>query len=150
MSKTSQRGVDHIGVVVCAIVHDGRGKILLMKRGKGARDEHGCWDICAGALEFGESVDEAIEREMMEELITKPLDTVFLTVGDAHRVNYEGQKTHWVYLLHAVRVDPKTAKLGEPHKFDEIGWFNLKTLPSPMHSQFSKILKPAKEAGIIK
>ncbi len=150
MAGDRLRGVDHIGVVVCAIVHDGKGNILLMKRGKGARDEHGHWDICGGALDFGESIDEALERELKEEICTEPLDVTFLEVGDAHRVNHKGQKTHWVWLLHSVLVDPKTVKIGEPHKFDEIGWFTSKNLPTPLHSQFSKVIKPAKEAGIFK
>jgi 8-oxo-dGTP diphosphatase len=69
-----KRGIDHIGVSAGAIIHDGKGRILLMKRGPAARDEHGRWDICGGAVEFGESIDEAIRREIMEELCAEPLD----------------------------------------------------------------------------
>jgi len=58
-----RRGIDHIGVSVVAVVHDGKGKILLQKRGPKARDERGNWDICGGAIEFGESIEEAIKRE---------------------------------------------------------------------------------------
>jgi ADP-ribose pyrophosphatase YjhB (NUDIX family) len=145
-----RRGIDHIGVSVVSIIHDGKGRILLMKRGKKARDEHGCWDICGGALEFGESIDEAIRREVMEELCTEALDIVFLNAGDAHRTNHDDMKTHWVWLLHSVLVNPKTVKIGEPHKIDEIGWFNMRNLPSPLHSQFHNALKGAKQAGIIR
>jgi len=52
----ARRGVEHIGVSVTSIIHDGKGKILLMKRGPQARDERGKWDICGGAIEFGESM----------------------------------------------------------------------------------------------
>lgn len=135
-------------MTVCGVVHDGKGNILLLKRGPGARDEHGHWDICGGALEFGESIDEALKRETQEELCTEALDIDFLVAFDAHRTQ-AGQKTHWVALIHAVRVDPATVKIGEPHKIDEIGWFNLATLPSPHHSQFPKVLKAATAAGII-
>jgi 8-oxo-dGTP diphosphatase len=144
-----RRGVDHIGVTVCSIIHDGRGNVLLMKRGQKARDERGRWDICGGAVEFGESIDDAIRREVMEELCAEALDIDFLKVYDAHR-EHEGSKTHWIALVHSVRVDPRTVSIGEPHKIDEIGWFTSDSLPNPLHSQFYKSYKTAIEQGIVK
>ena len=41
LSDSFKRGFDYIGVSACAIVHDGQGNILMMKRGAKARDEHG-------------------------------------------------------------------------------------------------------------
>lgn len=143
-----RRGIDHIGLSACAVVHDGNGRILLMKRGAKARDERGRWDICGGAIEFGESIDEAIRREIREELCTEALDIEFLTAYDAHR-EHEGVKTHWVALIHAVRVDPESLSIGEPEKIEEIGWFKDATLPSPRHSQFDKSYNVAKARGIV-
>ncbi len=147
-SNNSRRGIDYIGVSVCAIVHDGHGKILMMKRGAKARDEHGRWDIMGGSMEFGELIEETLRRELYEELRTKPLRIQFLTAYEAHR-QHKSDKTHWIALLHGVEVDPKTIMLGEPDKFDEIGWFTAATLPSPLHSQFHKALKAALVAGIL-
>lgn len=144
-----RRGIDHIGVSAVSIIHDGKGRILLMKRGPKARDERGRWDICGGAIEFGESIDETIKREVKEELSATAIDIEFLTVYDAHR-EHEGNKTHWIALLHAVLVDPNKVKIGEPHKIAQIDWFNEATLPKPLHSQFHKALSAAKTAGIIK
>lgn len=145
-----RRGIDHIGVSAATVVHDGKGRILLMKRGPKARDERGRWDVCGGAVEFGESIDEAVKREIGEELCTKPLEIDFLTAYDAHRTNHEGDRTHWIAIVNAARVDPKEVKIGEPHKISEIGWFGLKDLPKPQHSQLHKALKAAKEANVIK
>ncbi len=145
-----RRGIDHIGVSVVSIIHDGKGNILLMKRGQKARDERGRWDICGGALEFGESIDEAIKREVNEELCAETLEIQFIAAGDAHRTNHEDKKTHWIWLLHSVLVNPMSVKIGEPHKIDEIGWFNADNLPSPLHSQFPNALKGALKAGILK
>jgi ADP-ribose pyrophosphatase YjhB (NUDIX family) len=145
-----RRGIDHIGVSVCAVIYDEGGRILLMKRGKGARDEHGRWDICGGALEFGESIDEAVRREVKEELCAEPTDIEFVGIYDAHRVHTDGSPTHWVALLHAVRVDPAKVKIGEPHKIDQIGWFFSHELPSPRHSQFDKNYQQALARGIVK
>lgn len=143
-----RRGIDHIGVTAVSIVHDGQGRILLMKRGPKARDENGKWDICGGAIEFGESIDEAIRREVNEELCTDALDVEFLNIYDAHR-EHNGHKTHWIALVHAVKVDPTKVKIGEPHKIVEVGWFSTQNLPTPLHSQFPKALASAKAAGII-
>jgi 8-oxo-dGTP diphosphatase len=144
-----RRGVDHIGVSASFVVHDGNGNVLLMKRGKHARDEQGRWDHVGGAIEFGETIEEAVRRECLEELCTEPLDMEFLMVYDAHR-EHEGQPTHWIAVMYVVKVDPKHVKIGEPHKIDEIGWFTSKTLPSPRHSQFHKSYDVAVARGFVK
>lgn len=143
-----RRGIDYIGVTVTSIIHDGTDRILMMKRGPKARDEQGRWDICGGAVEFGESLDEAVKREVYEELCTVPLEIDFITAYDAHR-EHDGQPTHWVALLHAVRIDPTAVTIGEPDKISEIRWFNVDNLPQPLHSQFDKALQAAKKHKII-
>jgi 8-oxo-dGTP diphosphatase len=142
-------GFEFIGVSVCAIVHDGNGNILLMKRGPKARDERGCWDICGGELEHGETIDSAIRRELMEELSVEAIDIEFLTAYEAHRI-IDNKKSHWVALAHSVQVDPNKVTNAEPHKISEIGWFDLDNLPTPRHSQFDKNIGPAIKAKILK
>lgn len=144
-----KRGVDFIGVTVCFIVHDGKGKFLLQKRSKNTRDEHGKWDIGGGAVEFGETLDQAVRREVQEELCTQPSKVEFLAAYEAHRDNH-GTPTHWIALLHSVQVDPSAVKIGEPDRIDEIAWFNSYDLPSPLHSMFETSYNIAKERGIIK
>lgn len=143
-----RRGIDHIGVSASFVIHDGEGRVLLQKRGPNASDEQGNWDIGGGAIEFGETIEETIRREVLEELCVEPIDMQFLTVYDAHR-EHQGEKTHWIAIIYAVQVDPKSVKVGEPHKIDELGWFTSKNLPEPLHSQFPKSFDLAKAAGII-
>ncbi|GAC1370740.1 MAG: hypothetical protein NVSMB39_3930 [Candidatus Saccharimonadales bacterium] len=144
------RGVDHIGVSASFIVHDGQGNILLQKRGEQSRDERGKWDVGGGAIEFGESVDEAVRREIKEELLAEPLEIKFLTAYDAHRPLDDGTPTHWIAIMHTVQVDPAAVGIGEPHKIAEIGWFTSKNLPAPLHSQFWKSYQIALDKGIVK
>ena len=145
-----RRGIDHIGVTVCFVVHDGKGNVLLQKRSQNCRDERGAWDVGGGAVEFGERIEDAVRREVAEELGTKPIKVEFLLAYDAHRANHEGQQTHWVALGHAVQVDRAEVKIGEPHKIDELGWFTSSDLPSPLHSHMYKTLEPAITLGIVK
>lgn len=143
-----RRGIDHIGISASFVIHDGKGNILLQRRGPNARDENGNWDVGGGAIEFGESIDEAIKREVMEELCVEPLDIQFLTVYDAFR-EHNGNSTHWVAIIHAVQVDPDKVRIGEPDKIDAIGWFRSDNLPSPLHSQFWKSYQIALDKGIV-
>jgi len=145
-----RRGIDHIGVSASFVIHDGNGRVLLHKRSKQCRDEHGRWDVGGGAIEFGEPLEAAVRREVMEEFTAEPQEISFLTVYDAHRISPDGKPTHWVAVIHAVRVNPEDVKIGEPHKIDDIGWFTSDELPGPLHSQFWKSYKVALEKGIVR
>jgi len=43
----------------------------MSKRSNKTRDEHGKWDPGGGSIEFGESIDSALKREVREEYCTK-------------------------------------------------------------------------------
>lgn len=147
--KDLRRGIDYIGISASFIIHDGNGRILLQKRGLKARDENGNWDVGGGAIEFGETIKEAVVREIKEELCADPIEVKFLTVYDAFR-EHKGLKTHWIAILHAVQVDPKGVMIGEPDKIEEIEWFTSDNLPSPLHTQFWKSYQIALDQGIVK
>lgn len=142
------RGVDYIGVTVTFVIHDGKGNFLLQKRSQNTRDEKGKWDVGGGALEFGEEWSDAVWREVEEEIGVKPLKVEFLKAFNALREN-NGVNTHWIALVHAVQVDPSKVRINEPEKIDEIAWFTLELLPSPLHSKIKESLGAAKFAGFI-
>jgi ADP-ribose pyrophosphatase YjhB (NUDIX family) len=144
MDQQLKKGVDYTGVTVVYLCHDGRGNYVLNKRGNQARDEHGTWDSGGGGLEFNDTVEDTLKKEIKEEYCTNVLDYQFLGFRDIHRVN-EGKSTHWIALDFKVLVNREKVKNGEPHKFDEIGWFKLREFPQPMHSQFPIFLDKYKE-----
>lgn len=149
LQTDNRRGIDHIGVSASFVIHDGNGRVLLQKRSAGARDEQGAWDVGGGAIEFGESIEEAVRREIMEELCVTPKSIRPLTVYDAFR-EQNGVRTHWIIIHHTVEVDPAEVKIGEPHKVDEIGWFTSDALPTPLHSQFWKSYQVALDRGVVR
>jgi 8-oxo-dGTP pyrophosphatase MutT (NUDIX family) len=129
-----QKGVDFIGVCVVYICHDGQGNFLFQQRGQNCRDEQGRWDVGGGGVEFGDTVENTLKKEIMEEYCTDVLQSEFLGYRDVHRKN-DDKKTHWIALDFKVLVDREKVKNGEPHKFDNIGWFKLDNIPTPRHSQ---------------
>ena len=48
---------------VSAVIFNGRGEVLLQKR-----KDTGRWCVISGHVEFGETIEEAIVREIMEEI----------------------------------------------------------------------------------
>lgn len=134
-----KKGEDYIGISVVFICHDGKGNFLFSKRGVNARDEQGTWDCGGGGLEFGDTVENTLQKEIAEEYCTNVLEYDFLGFRDVHR-EQNSKKTHWLALDFKVLIDPSKVKNGEPHKLDEIAWFTLNNLPTPLHSQLPKFL----------
>ena len=133
------KGTDYTGVSVIYFCHDGKGNFVLSKRSVNARDEHGRWDPGGGSMEFGETIDATLRREIMEEYCTNVIAYEFLGFRDVHREHNE-KKTHWIGLDFKVLIDPAKVRNGEPHKADEVAWFTFDTIPENTHSQWLDFL----------
>mgnify|MGYP002624362279 CR=1 FL=1 len=55
--------------VVAAIIHDGEGRIFATQRGYGDYKDY--WEFPGGKIEVGETPEEALKREIWEELETR-------------------------------------------------------------------------------
>jgi len=144
-----KKGEDFTGVSIIYFCHDGNGNFLFNKRSKNCRDEIGNWDCGGGGLEFGDAVLDTLKKELKEEYCADIIKYEFLGYRDVHRERV-GAKTHWIALDFKVLVDRNQVKNGEPHKFEEIGWFTLDQLPSPLHSQLPASIELYKEKLIDK
>ncbi|NTU74041.1 NUDIX domain-containing protein [Candidatus Roizmanbacteria bacterium] len=132
-------GIDYIGTTTPFYCIDGKGNLLLHKRSPACRDEHGRWDPGGGQVEFGEALEQSALREVKEEY---GCEGKIVGTLPAHSVlrEHNGVKTHWVACPFFVLVDPQQVKVMEPEKVEDIGWFTLNSLPSPLHSGFEKTL----------
>jgi len=139
-----QKGIDYIGICIGFNCHDGNGNFLMSKRSKNTRDEQGNWDFGGSGLELGEKVEDCLRRELREEYGVQNIKYDFLGYLDIFR-KINNINTHWISLEFLVQVDPKEVINGEPHKFEEIGWFKLNDLPSPLHSSVPTILEKFKD-----
>lgn len=63
--------------VVAAIIHDSEGRIFATQRGYGEWKDW--WEFPGGKMEAGETPEEALKREIMEELETEITIERFIT-----------------------------------------------------------------------
>ena len=126
-----KKGIDHIGIFASAIMHDGKGNILYRRRGPGARDEIGKWDIGAGgSLEFGETIEECLERELKEEVGVEILEKEYLGMRQVFR-NLDGKDTHWLGFYYKCLIDPSKARISEDEECDAMEWAAFNDPRSP-------------------
>lgn len=94
-----------VGAIICQ-----GDKILLGLRGSKARDNHIKWELLGGLLEYGESPDEAIKREVREEagIDVEPL----VIIGSNNKI-VEESREQWV----GFTFECKYLK-GTPHRTD--------------------------------
>ncbi len=120
-----KKGVDFIGVGVGAIIVGKDNKLFLSQRGKDTRNEHGAWEFPGGGVEFGDTLEETLKREMREEY------GIEISVGELldvcnHIIPKEHQ--HWVSPTYICTIKKGTPVICEPEKCSAIGWFNLEEI----------------------
>ncbi|NCS97899.1 MAG: NUDIX hydrolase [Candidatus Pacebacteria bacterium] len=115
-------GIDCIGVGVGALISNEENKVFLALRSQKAKNERGKWEIPGGAVEFGETLEEALHREVMEEFgvtvsVIKRFNIVDNILPEEHQ--------HWVAQTFLCRIVSGTPRNCELEKCDQIGWFSL-------------------------
>ena len=131
-----RKGVDYIGVGAGAIIFNDSGEIFLAKRGHDARNEKHRWEFPGGSVEFGETLEQALKREINEEYgfhieVVQLLDVVDHILPD--------EKQHWVSPTYLCRHKSGTPFIREPRKCEAIGWFGLDSIPVAQLSKASSI-----------
>ncbi len=123
-------GIDYVGISVGALIFNKKDEIFLTKRSRNAKNERGCWEAPGGGVEFGETLQDAIKREIKEEY---GVDIELLDQLPAQNHLLPKENQHWVPSSFISKIKPgQIPKIMEPHKCDAIGWFNLKKLPKPL------------------
>ncbi len=124
-----KRGTDYIGVGVGALIVGEKGQVFLAQRGPKAKNERGLWEFPGGSVEFGETLAQALQREMCEEF------GIMLEVGELldvvdHILPDEGQ--HWVSPTYLCKITAGAPRILEPEKCAQIGWFDPLHVPDTL------------------
>jgi ADP-ribose pyrophosphatase len=124
-------GIDYVGVGCgCVIIND-KNEVLLVKRSNQSKMEPGLWSRPGGTVEFGETVEEALKREIKEELDIEIEILSFLEHTNNIMVE-DGIKKHWLAMGFLARIKSGELKNMEPHKHDDVRWFPLNNLPEEL------------------
>lgn len=117
-----KQGIDYVGVGVGAIIINEQGQLLLLKRGPLAKNERGKWEIPGGGVEFGETLQSALEREMREEIGVEITVHRLFHIYD-HILPEENQ--HWVSPTYLCTIKSGIPQIKEPGKTDDLGWYSF-------------------------
>ena len=123
-----EQGKDYIGVGGGCLILNEKEEVLLMKRAGAVRNEAGYWSKPGGAIEFGEKAEEAMIREIKEELGVQ-IKIIGILPPTDHIITEGKDKQHWLALNFLAKIIAGQPKNLEPHKCDRIAWFPLDRLP---------------------
>lgn len=105
--------------VVCAVITNSKGKIFAARRAKGKSFE-GYWEFPGGKVEEGEAADQALVRELQEEL------GLNVTVGASiHKLAWK--KRSGAFELEAFHINDNLEGL-KLQDHDEYAWFSIDDL----------------------
>lgn len=136
--KKFQRNWKKVPLVACDAVVVGKGRVLLIKRGR--KPFKGSWSLPGGFLELGETCEQCVEREVFEEtgLIVNAtsLVGVYSDVGRDPR----GRIVSVCFL-----TKPVGGKLRKTREAVDEKWFSLNNLPHKMGADHKKMVLDAKK-----
>ena len=121
-----KEGFDCIGVGCGALIINDRNETLLQKRTSKTRNGAGLWSKPGGGVEFNEKVEDALKREIKEEIGVDIEIIKFL--GFTEGILKE-EKQHWISLNYLVKIIGGDVQNLEPEKHEEVKWFSLNNLP---------------------
>ena len=109
--------------VVAAIIHDTQSRIFATQRGYGEWKDY--WEFPGGKMELGESPEEALRREIWEELETRIIVERFVQT-----VEYDYPKFHLTMHCYWCHIESGSLTLKEHEaakwlsidRFDSVNW----------------------------
>lgn len=127
--------------VVAAIIHDAEGRIFATQRGYGEFKDG--WEFPGGKMEAGETPEEALRREIWEEL-----DTRIEVERLVETVEYDYPQFHLTMHCYLCRVVSGRLELKEheaarwlEEELDEVDWLpaDLQIIDNLKYARFPKI-----------
>lgn len=115
-------GKDYIGVGVGALIIK-NNEVLLLLRNK--EPEAGSWTIIGGKVEFGERIEDAVLREVREEIGVE--GKIVANLGVTNHI-MEVEKIHYVSTRFLVEIEGKPYNV-EINSHKDMKWFNVDKLP---------------------
>ena len=142
-------GIDHTGVGCGCLILNDKNEVLLLKRSMKCKTDRGIWSRPGGGVEFGETFEEAVVREIREE-IGVDID-VIKCLDYTNDLKFEdGMQKHWITLGFLGRIKSGEPKVMELDKHDEVRWFPMDNLPENLTVYTKRGLDALKAGNILK
>lgn len=109
--------------VVAAIIHDDEGRIFATQRGYG--DYKDGWEFPGGKIEQGETPEEALKREIWEELETKiVVERLIQTVDYDYPAFHLTMHCFWCHIGSGSLTlkEHEAARWLKPEELDSVDW----------------------------
>ena len=114
-----------------AIIRNDKGEVLLVK------ENGGDWNFPGGGIDHGETVHEALKRELYEEIL---LDSDFTEkIIDTISFFVDSKEAWLLWLVHEVKV--KDLKYGIGEHANEVAFVNPSTLKNSEHRSEQLVYK---------
>jgi ADP-ribose pyrophosphatase len=127
-----------IGLAVFAVIFNQDGDILMVNHkatAKRPKEYEKWWSMPGGSVEYGETLVEALKREVKEE-VNVDLDSIEL-------INYDDDvraDAHWTTLNFSALTTDSGENM-EPEKLKAIRWFKQSELPDNLSPYAIRCLK---------
>lgn len=117
-----KKGVDFIGVGTGAIIFNKAGEVFVAQRGPRARNETGKWDFPGGAVEYGETCENALVRELKEEF---EIDVEVIELLEVVNHILPEEQQHWVSPSFIAKHVGGIPRITEPEKCIGFKWIKI-------------------------
>jgi 8-oxo-dGTP diphosphatase len=123
-----------MSVPAVAAVLRHNNSILFLHRLK--KPEPGTWALPGGKIDFGESPENALLRELNEELgINAIIGKLLGVTSFVDAIS----STHWISPIYLVTSWTGTPSIQEPDKHDSLIWVSRTALPSPLMTPTAQV-----------
>lgn len=124
--KVIEQYGNHVRVRVCGVCIEA-GKILLLNH-RGVRENSDFWCPPGGGLQFGETIENCLKREFLEETNTEISVGNFLTINE-----FVNPPLHAIELFYEVTIISGIPKKGTDPEMQEqiisdLRWFNIEEI----------------------
>ncbi len=111
------------------------GKVLLQKRN--LDPEKGAWALVAGYLSWGETIEEAMKRELYEEMGLEVENLSLVAVHSDPTRDKDGRQNIAIVFSGEVNGELNI----DSHEVKEVAWFNLNELPEVIAFDHRKMIE---------
>ena len=130
-----------VTAAMCIIYNEAENKMLLEKR-----TDNGMWCVPGGAIELGETLEEALRREVKEETSLDIFNQRLFDVrANVHMVYPNQDEVYYTDVVYVITEFEGEMKPDAESK--ELRWVPLDELPEIMPTQVAYIEKFLKERG---